>query len=50
MATKTVMDTDIVNINQKNLSNEVEFPYVVPMEDLKHIHPYSVQEHSQMCS
>ena len=50
MATKTVMDTDIVNINQETLFKEVEFPYVVPMEDLKHIHPYSVQENSQMCS
>ena len=40
MATKTVMDTDMVNINQETLFNKVQFPYVVPVEDLKHIHPY----------
>ena len=39
MATKTTMDTDMVNINQETLFNKVEFPYVVPVEDLKHIHP-----------
>ena len=37
---KTVMDTDIVNINQETLFNKVEFLYVVPVDDLKHIHPY----------
>ena len=40
METKTVMDTDMVNINQETLFKKVEFPYVVPVEDLKHIHPY----------
>ena len=40
MATKTVMDTDMVNVNQETLPNKVQFPYVVPVEDLKHIHPY----------
>ena len=40
MATKTAMDTDMVNINQKNLFSKVGFPYVVLVEDLKHIHPY----------
>ena len=40
MATKTVMNTDMVNINQDALFNVVEFSYVVPVEDLKHIHPY----------
>ena len=40
MATKTVMDTDTVNINQETLFNKVKFPYVVTVEDLKHIHPY----------
>ena len=34
------MDTDMVNINQETLFNKVQFPYVVPVEDLKHIHPY----------
>ena len=40
MATKTVMDTDMVNVNQETLPNKVQFPYVVPVEDFKHIHPY----------
>ena len=40
MATKTVMDTDTVNINQKTLFNKVKFPNVVTVEDLKHINPY----------
>ena len=40
MATKTVMDTDMVNINQYALFNVLGFLYVVPVEDLKHIHPY----------
>ena len=40
MATKTVMDTDMVNINQETLFNKVPFPYVVPVEDLKHMPPY----------
>ena len=40
MATKTVMDTDMVNINQETLFNKVQFPYLVPLEDLKHIHSY----------
>ena len=40
MAIKTVMDTDMGNINQDALFNVVEFPFVVPVEDLKHIHPY----------
>ena len=40
MATKTVINTDMVNINQENLFKKVEFPYVVPVEDLKHINPY----------
>ena len=55
MATKTVMDTDMVNINQETLFNKVEFPYIVPVQDLKSIHPYilttySVQGKFQMCS
>ena len=40
MATKTVMDMDMVNINQETLFSKVQFPYVVPVEDLKHIHSY----------
>ena len=28
------MNTDMVNINQETLFNKVEFPYVVPAEDL----------------
>ena len=36
MATKIVMGTDMVNINQETLFNKVQFPYVVPVEDLKH--------------
>ena len=40
MKIKTVMDTDIVNINQETLFNKVEFLYVVLVDDLKHIHPY----------
>ena len=40
MATKTVVDTDMVNINQETLFNKVQFPHVVPVEDLKRIHPY----------
>ena len=40
MATKTAMDTDMVNRNQETLFSKVEFPYVVPVEDLKHILPY----------
>ena len=40
MATKTAMYTDMVNINQETLFNKVKFPYLVPVEDLKHIHPY----------
>ena len=30
----------MVNIKQETLFNKVEFPYVVPVEDLKHIHRY----------
>ena len=40
MTTKIAMDADMVNINQEILFNKVEFPYVVPVEDLKHIHRY----------
>ena len=40
MGTKTVMDTDMVNTNQETLFTKVEFAYVVPVENLKHIHPY----------
>ena len=40
-ASTTAMDTDIVNINQVTLFNKVEYPYVVPIEDLKHVHTYS---------
>ena len=39
IAIKTAMDTDMVNINQEALFSKVEFPYVVPVEDLKQIHP-----------
>ena len=38
--TTKVMDTDTVNINQETLFNTVQFPYAVPVEDLKHMHPY----------
>ena len=31
------MDTDMVNIIQGTLFNKVEFPDVVPVEDLEHI-------------
>ena len=40
MSTKTVMNADMVNINQETLFNKVKFPYVVSVEDLKHIYPY----------
>ena len=40
MATKTAMDANMVNINQETLFNKVESPDVVPVEDLKHTHPY----------
>ena len=40
MASKTAMDTDMVNINQETFFKKVEFPYVVPVEYLKQIHPY----------
>ena len=40
MASKTAMDTDMVNINQETLFKKVEFPYVARVEDLKQIHPY----------
>ena len=40
MVPKTVMDTSMVNINQETWINKVEYPYVVPVEDLKHVHPY----------
>ena len=39
MATKTTMDMDMVNTNQETLFNEVQFLYVVPVEDLKHVSP-----------
>ena len=38
VATKAAMDTDIVNINQETLITKVKFPYLVLVEDLKHIH------------
>ena len=34
-----VMDMDMVNINQKTLFHKVKFPYIFPMEDLKHKYP-----------
>ena len=40
IATKTAMEMDMVNIIQETLFDKVEFPYVFPVEDLKHIHPY----------
>ena len=40
MTTKTAMNTNIATINQETLFNKVGFPYVVPVEDLKHIYPY----------
>ena len=40
IATKSAMDTDMVNINQETLFNNVKLPYVVLVEDLKQIHPY----------
>ena len=40
MATKIVMDTDMVIINQETLFNKVKFPYVPPVEDLKNIYPH----------
>ena len=40
MTNGTAMDTDMVNINQETLFNKVEFPYVVPVENLKHVYPY----------
>ena len=30
----------MVNINQETLFRKVEFPDVVPVDDLKHINPY----------
>ena len=55
MTTKTAMNTNMANINQETLFNKVGFPYVVPVEDLKHMHPYIkkayfVQEKFQLCS
>ena len=40
MATETAMYTDMVNLNYEILFHKVEFPYLVPVGDLKHIHPY----------
>ena len=40
MANKTAMNTDMVNINQETLFNKAEFSYLVPVENVKHIHPY----------
>ena len=40
MANKTAMNTDMVNINQEALFNKAEFSYLVPVENVKHIHPY----------
>ena len=48
MAIKTVMDMDMVNINQETLFNKVQFPFVVPVEDLKHIHPYIKSLHKKL--
>ena len=48
MAIKTVMDMDMVNINQETLFNKVLFPFVVPVEDLKHIHPYIKSLHKKL--
>ena len=31
----------MVNINQEILFNKVKFPYLVPVENLKHIQPYT---------
>ena len=41
LALKTAMDTYMVNINQEILFNKVKFPYLVPVENLKHIQPYT---------
>ena len=40
MTTKTAMNTNIATINQETLFNKVGFPYVVPVEGLKHVHSY----------
>ena len=36
MATKTAVDTDMINVNQETMFNKVKFPYVLPGTDLKH--------------
>ena len=36
MATKTAVDTDMINVNQETMFNKVKFPYVLPGADLKH--------------
>ena len=38
MSSKTSMDTDTLHITQETLFNQIEFSYVVPLEDLKHIY------------
>ena len=38
MSSKTSMDTDTLHITQETLFNKIEFSYVVPLEDLKHIY------------
>ena len=36
MATKTAVDTDMINVNQETMFNKVKFSYVLPGADLKH--------------
>ena len=36
MATKTAVDTDMINVNQETMFNKVKFPYILPGTDLKH--------------
>ena len=39
MTPKTAKDMDMVNKNLETLFKKVVFPYVVPVEDLNHMHP-----------
>ena len=40
MTAKKAMDMDMVNIDEEILFNKIDFPYVVPVEDLKYIDTY----------
>ena len=43
------MNTDMVNINQETLFNKAEFPCLVPVENVKHIHHTSLHKKRILC-